>query len=91
MAYYVDTGDGYFTECATIAEAREVAQGALQSAQDFRDRMGWTPYWGRCVEIRKGKPGLVAPRWVGTGEMLNQAIVAATKTHNILYLKETPQ
>lgn len=87
MAYYVDTGDGCFTECDDIKHAREVAQHALDAAKDFRDRMGWTPFWGRCVEIRKGKSGLGMPRWSGGNERLNQLIVESTKTHDIMYLK----
>lgn len=88
MAYYVDTGDGFFTPCHTIAEAREVAQHALDRARDFRRRMGWTPFWGRCVEIRKGPRGLPSGMWRHGCEAKNQRIVAATKTHDIMHLRD---
>lgn len=87
MAYYVDTGDGRFTECDTLQHAREVAQHALQAAQAFKDRMGFVPFWGRCVEIRKGSGGILIPH-AGKGvECLNQIIVAATRTHGVLCIK----
>lgn len=84
MAYYIDTGRGAFDERDTITEAREVSQAALQSARDFRARMGWTPFWGRCVEIRRGPARLTSPH---PGENVNQRIVSKTKTHEVLYLE----
>lgn len=87
MAYYVDTGDGRFTECDNLHHAREIASHALDAARAFRDRMGWTPFWGRCVEIRRGKGGLLIPHAGKGGETLNQIIVSKTKTHDVLYLK----
>lgn len=87
MAFYVDTGDGLFREADNIQHAREIAQHAIEAARDFRDRMGWTPFWGRCVEIRRGPARLGAPFGRG-GEAMNQLIVSRTKTHDILYLKD---
>lgn len=87
MAYYVDTGSDLFIECDTLIEAREVAQTALDAAADFRARMGWTPYWGRALEIRRGKSGLLINTCF-SGEERNRYIESKTKTHDVLYLKE---
>lgn len=89
MAYYVDTGEGSFRETDNIQHAREIAQHAIEQAREFRDRMGWTPFWGRCVEIRKGKAGLCAVQnWCSRPEERNLRVVSKTKTHDILYLKD---
>lgn len=85
MAYYVDIGTEMFIEVDKISEAREVAEHALEAARDFYRRMGWVPFWGRCLEIRREKANLRVGRHGNTTEGLNQIIVQATKTYEILY------
>lgn len=84
MAFYVDTGRGAFDEFDTLAEAREAAEHALDSARDFQRRMGWVPFWGRAIEIRRGKSDLMAGS--GGGDIANQRVLANTKLHATLCL-----
>lgn len=84
MTYFVDTGSGFF-EVFDESEkdlALECAERALQSARDFHQKMGFVPFWGKCVEIRRGKSVHGLNR--AFGEDRNQAIVQASKVYRVL-------
>ena len=89
MFYAVDDGSGRFVIFDTAAEALECAENALQSARDFRQRMGFTPFWGKAVEIRKGRGGY--PPYVhGGNEAYNQEVVRRTLQFRTLSVEENP-
>lgn len=85
MAYYVDAGGPVFEVFDTAAEARAYAETQLDAARNFACKMGFMPYWGRVLEIRKG-PGAdkIAAGMRANTTAYNAAIMAKTKTHTLL-------
>jgi hypothetical protein len=59
MTWLVYSGGGssgafhHFEEAEDLAHALEIASYALEAANEFAARMGWTPYWAELVEIRR--------------------------------------
>jgi hypothetical protein len=58
MMYYVDSGGPWIEPCDTLQEAMVQAENALGAAREFAAKMGFVPFWGKSVEIRRGKSGL---------------------------------
>lgn len=90
MTYYVDTGSGFFEVFDETERdlALECAERALESAREFHKRMGFVPFWGKRVEIRRGKSIQGLTRTFG--EARNQAIIAGTKVYRVLSVEVQP-
>jgi hypothetical protein len=90
MAYYVDAGGPSLVEFDTIADARRYAEIQLDSAREVALKLGFMPYWGRSLEIRKGpKSDKIGAGWRYDTTDYNNAILAKTKTFVVMQAKES--
>jgi hypothetical protein len=51
MPYLVETGGPYLEIADDMTHALELAQHALERADDFARRMGWAPFWAEAVSV----------------------------------------
>jgi hypothetical protein len=90
MAYYVDAGGPTLVEFDTIAEARRYGEIQIDAAQEVALKLGFMPYWGRRLEIRKGpKSDKIGAGLQCNTTSYNAAILAKTKTFAIMQAKES--